>query len=615
MVTTEPTHGVPTEAAAGRTTVVIATRNRRDELLAHLRHHETPVIVVDNASTDGSPEAVEAAFPSVRVIRLARNRGAVARTIGVRAATTDYVAFADDDSWWAPGALAAAERLLDAHPGVGLLAASIAVGPENRPDPSNAVLADSPLGLSPTGIGPRLVGFVGCAAVVRRTAFLTVGGFDPVVRFPGEEERLALDLADGGWELVHAPQLWVHHHPSEHREPGEARQRDLVRSAVLTALMRRDWADVADEVRTAWHAGARGRSALARAVPRVPAALARRRPVGDRLARELGRLHGDTAVSPHSAPDTAGRDADGAPVPVHDRVSVVMITYNRRPEALRALERALDLPERPAVYVVDNGSTDGTADAIRERFGSEPRLTLVTSRQNLGAVGRNVAVDLVPTEFVAFCDDDTWWEPGAIQAAVDALAAHPRLGVVTARILVEPGAREDPINAELLHSPVRGPDWLPGPALGSFLAGASVLRTEAFRQVGGFSRRLWLGGEEELMAADLASAGWELCHLPHVVVHHQASKARDPHLRRRHGLRNTLWFTWLRRPLPVALRRSWQVVATAPRDRVTAAAVADALRGAGWVLRERRVLPDRVEERFLALEESQRTSTARQYVS
>ncbi|MDI3330868.1 MAG: glycosyltransferase [Micrococcus sp.] len=292
-----------------------------------------------------------------------------------------------------------------------------------------------------------------------------------------------------------------------------------------------------------------------------------------------------------------------------------MITYNRCSEALQAIDRALALPERPAVYVVDNGSSDGTAEAIRERFGADPRLTLIVSRQNLGAVGRNVAVDVVPTEFVAFCDDDTWWEPGALQAAVEALAAHPRLGVVTARILVEPGAREDPINAELLHSPVRGPDWLPGPALGSFLAGASVMRTQAFRQVGGFSRRLWLGGEEELMAADLATAGWELCHLPHVVVHHQASKVRDPHLRRRHGLRNTLWFTWLRRPLPAAVRRSWQVLSTAPRDRVTLDAVADALRGAGWVLRERRVLPDRVEERFLALEESQRTSAARQYVS
>jgi GT2 family glycosyltransferase len=264
------------------------------------------------------------------------------------------------------------------------------------------------------------------------------------------------------------------------------------------------------------------------------------------------------------------------------------------------------------VVVVDNGSGDGTAEAIRERH---PWAELVASPVNLGAVGRNVALERVDAPFVAFCDDDTWWEPGSLRRAADALEAHPRLGVVTGRILVEPGSREDAINAELLHSPVEGPAWMPGPALGSFLAGASVVRRTAFREVGGFSERLWLGGEEELLAADLATAGWELVHLPDVVVHHQASTVRDPHLRRRHGLRNTLWFIWLRRPLRAALRRTRDVVGAAPRDRVTALGLLDALRGAPWVLRERRPLPERVERRFRALEESQRGSAARRYVS
>lgn len=302
--------------------------------------------------------------------------------------------------------------------------------------------------------------------------------------------------------------------------------------------------------------------------------------------------------------------APRTPTGPDDRVAVVMITHNRRDEALLALSRLRDLPEQPQVVVVDNGSEDGTAAAIRERF---PEVELVASPVNLGAVGRNVGVDRVEAPFVAFCDDDTWWDPGALRTAADALAAHPRLGVVTGKILVEPGGREDPINAELLHSPVVGPDWMPGPTLGSFLAGASVVRRIAFTGVGGFSERLWLGGEEELLAADLATAGWELVHLPDVVVHHQASTQRDSVLRRRHGLRNALWFLWLRRPVRAALRRSRDVLATAPRDRVTVLAVLDAVRGAGWVLRERRRLPENVERRFRALEESQRTSAARRY--
>ncbi|MEW1980086.1 glycosyltransferase [Citricoccus sp. NPDC079358] len=599
----------PARRRPERTTVVVATRNRREELLTYLGHHEAPVIVVDNASTDGSPEAIESAFPGVRVIRLTLNRGAEARTVGARLAETEFIAFADDDSWWSPGALRRGEELFTDHPRLGLLAGSIAVGPDEVPDPINAELADSPLGPASTGGGPRLLGFVACAAMVRRSAFLEVGGFDSVVRFPGEEERVALDLAAAGWELAYAPELWVHHHPSALREPTETRQRDLLRSRLLTTVMRRPWAAVGLEVRMATAAGSRGWRALAAALPRVPAAVRRRRLVPVAVETDLARLLPQVTVTATPAPPP------GAPESLHPRLSVVMITYNRRTEALQSLERLTSLPERPRVVVVDNGSSDGTAPAIRERYSGDPRVVLVASPENLGAVGRNLAMEQVTTEFVAFCDDDTWWERGALDLAVAALSAHPLLGVVTGRILVEPGGREDPINAELLHSPVQGPEWLPGPALGSFLAGASVMRAAAFREVGGFSPRLWLGGEEELMAADLATAGWELCHLPEVLVHHQASTVRDPHLRRRHGLRNTLWFIWLRRPVGAAVRRTRDVLSTAPRDRTTAAGITDALAGAGWVLRERRVLSPRVEQRFLALEDSQRRSTARQYVS
>jgi GT2 family glycosyltransferase len=290
----------------------------------------------------------------------------------------------------------------------------------------------------------------------------------------------------------------------------------------------------------------------------------------------------------------------------------VVITHQRRDELLLALDRLLALPEQPHVVVVDNGSTDGTADAVRARF---PQVELVASPENLGAVGRNVGVARLDTPYVAFCDDDTWWDPGSLRTAADVLDRHPRLAVVTARILVEPGGREDPIVAELRDSPVHRADWLPGPALGSFLAGASVVRRKAFLEVGGFSERLWLGGEEELMAGDLAAAGWELCYLPALTVHHQASRARDPHLRRRHGIRNTLWTTWLRRPVRPALRRTRQLLRTVPRDRVSALGLLDAVRGIPWVVRGRRVLPPHAEARFAALEDAQRRSTARRYVS
>jgi GT2 family glycosyltransferase len=292
------------------------------------------------------------------------------------------------------------------------------------------------------------------------------------------------------------------------------------------------------------------------------------------------------------------------------RFTVVVITHERRQALLRTLGKLRALPGPPDVIVVDNASADGTADAAAEAF---PGFVVLRAHRNLGAVARNVAVDHVLTPYVAFCDDDAWWEPGALERAADLLDTHPRLAVVTGRIIEEPGGREDGVVGELRSSPLPRPAWLSRPALGSFLAGASMVRVTAFREAGGFSPRLWLGGEEELLSADLMSLGWHLCFAEEVAVHHQPSPVRDRDLRRRHGIRNTLWFTWLRRPVRSALRRTWWLLRTVPRDRVSAHAFAEAAAGLPWVLRDRAVVPPPVEDRLSMLEQSNRRS--RSYVS
>jgi N-acetylglucosaminyl-diphospho-decaprenol L-rhamnosyltransferase len=295
-----------------------------------------------------------------------------------------------------------------------------------------------------------------------------------------------------------------------------------------------------------------------------------------------------------------------------DRVAVVVITRSRKDELDRTLRSLTSLPERPHVIVVDNGSTDGTAAMVRQ---AHPDVMLLEPRENLGAVGRNVGVAAVTAPYVAFCDDDTWYEPGALTRAADLLDAHPSVAVITATIVVEPYGRLDAICEEMAQSPLDRVPGLPGHPLLSFLAGVSVVRRTAFEQAGGFSERLWLGGEEELLASDLARAGWNMLYVPDVVAHHHASKARNSHLRRRHGIRNTLWFTWLRRPLRSALWRTARLATRLPRDRVTAYGVLDALRGAPWVVRERRVVPEHIERGYRQLEDMQLNGGARSYVS
>lgn len=274
-----------------RVTVVIASRDRRDELVRNLGRHRAPVILLDNGSADGTPDAVRRAHPDVEVVETGRNVGAAARTIGAALAPTPFVAFADDDSWWAPGSLRTAADALAAHPYVGLVAATTLVGEDERRDPFTDLLLASTLprrrGQLP---GPRVLGFMACAAMVRRSAFLDAGGFDDVIRFPGEEERLAWDLTARGFDLVYLPAAVVHHHPSPKRQDADARRRAVARSRMLSAIMRLPWRSVVDRVVDDLRTGAAERRGVLDGATDLVPALRRRRALPDAVLADVALL-------------------------------------------------------------------------------------------------------------------------------------------------------------------------------------------------------------------------------------------------------------------------------------------------------------------------------------
>jgi GT2 family glycosyltransferase len=280
--------------------VVMATRDRVNEVLSTLRRLDAlperpPVVVVDNASSDGTAARVARAFPDVAVERLPANLGAAARSVGAAVLDTPLVAFSDDDSWWAPGALALAAGRFDADDRLGLLAATVLVGWEERPDPVNDEMATSPLadGLA-EGAGVPVLGFLACGAVVRRRAFLDVGGFEHRFGVGGEEELLALDLVRDGWRVEHHPDVVAHHHPSGGSRDPEARRRWQVRNSVLTGLLRHRWPDVLR--RTASLAAATPPRTLAGGLhdlaPDIGWALSCRRPLPPDLRDTVRRLAG-----------------------------------------------------------------------------------------------------------------------------------------------------------------------------------------------------------------------------------------------------------------------------------------------------------------------------------
>lgn len=281
-----------------------------------------------------------------------------------------------------------------------------------------------------------------------------------------------------------------------------------------------------------------------------------------------------------------------------ERISVVVLTHNRPDELDRCLRHLRALPEQVPLIVVDNASQD---DAAR-RFGPEfPRVQWVRSGHNAGAAGRNLGVAAVRTPYVAFCDDDTWWAPGALTLAARCLDEHPGVGALSAEVRVGPQRRLDPTCEAMAASPLPR-HGLPGPALIGFMAGAAVVRTAAYRAVGGYEPRFFLGGEEALIGLDLLEAGWKIVYAGGVITHHHPSP-RQRNTRGRHIAlgRNRLWLGWLRLPWRTAWVDARHTLLQAARHHVLTPVLLQALAGLPWALARRQVVSPEVHAAYCAV--------------
>jgi GT2 family glycosyltransferase len=122
-----------------------------------------------------------------------------------------------------------------------------------------------------------------------------------------------------------------------------------------------------------------------------------------------------------------------------------------------------------------------------------------------------------------------------------------------------------------------------------------VLRRDAFLAAGGFSRLLLVGGEEQLLAYDLAAAGWAACYVPDIVARHHPSPSRDQPARRSQQERNRVLVAWMRRPARRAAATTAGLARRARHERAAARALAGVVARLPAALAQRRLLPPDVE--------------------
>lgn len=214
-------------------------RNHLEQLLPSLSGQTLPhdVIVVDNGSTDGTHDFLQARWPQVRLICFPDNRGfGKAVNVGVAAASTRTVVLLNNDTVCTPTFL---ERLVAAlAPTQGVVMASpilVRRGDEDRIDTAGIVvdqtlhgfnhLYGEPVEVLEQGVFDPLAP-CGGAAAFDRSAFLDVGGFDPAFFAYLEDVDLAIRCAARGWKCrLAATAVGIHAHSGTLGEGSPAKNR------------------------------------------------------------------------------------------------------------------------------------------------------------------------------------------------------------------------------------------------------------------------------------------------------------------------------------------------------------------------------------------------------
>jgi hypothetical protein len=211
--------------------VVVVTYNARghvERCLETVAEGPHEVIVVDNASTDGTQELVRERFPSARLIELPENIGfGAANNVGMEAAGGDYSLLLNSDAWPRADGIESLRAIAEANPEVGIAGPRL-VGPDGRLQksvrgfPTLWRLATEYFLLRKLAPGSRLLnnfygsGFdygsrrpaeflMGAVLLLRRDAVEEVGGFDPAFFMFSEEVDLCYRMRAAGWAVEFTP--------------------------------------------------------------------------------------------------------------------------------------------------------------------------------------------------------------------------------------------------------------------------------------------------------------------------------------------------------------------------------------------------------------------------
>ena len=223
-------------------------------------------------------------------------------------------------------------------------------------------------------------------------------------------------------------------------------------------------------------------------------------------------------------------------------LSIIIVNWNAQEFLIPCLESLLraSMEFNTEIFVVDNGSTDGSGAAVRERF---PEVNLIENRMNLGfAKANNQALRLSTGKYLLRLNPDTQLKNGAVQELCSFMEGHPEAGIAGAQLLNSEGTKQNSIanfpclTTELLNKSLLRwffPETFPGKErnylepieVDSVIGACMMVGRGAVEQVGLLDEDYFLFLEETDWCYRMKKAGWKIYHVPQAEVYHFQGKS------------------------------------------------------------------------------------------
>ena len=225
-------------------------------------------------------------------------------------------------------------------------------------------------------------------------------------------------------------------------------------------------------------------------------------------------------------------------------ISIIIVNWNTRNLLLDCLSSVSNTTVGSTIetIVVDNGSHDGSAQAVSEQF---PNVTLIQNRENRGfSRANNQALARAAGRYVLFLNSDAQLTDGALNSLVAFMDKTPEAGIAACQYLNQDGSKQNSFDnfptlaTELLNKtalrtlfpekyPSKKREYVTPLEVDSVIGACMIVRAEAIKQVGTLDEDYFFFIEETDWCFRMKQAGWKIYHLPHIKIYHLQGQSKE----------------------------------------------------------------------------------------